>query len=354
LNGGFVLTRPTIVSIDFEGDELDDAIRTFSDNVGSTSWWPAVREGYCDASGSCIGEVTHRAHVTLPALSEVEASTGWVDSVSAPVSSFRTFFRKQLDAGLLPEPTTQTLYMVYLPPGVPIAVEEREGCAAGGFGGYHDSMSRNADGTGVRFAYAVLPRCSYQMTYLQRIASHELIEAATDPFRTNGGYFINDLLWALVEGGEVADMCVDLVAFNDSVVENGLTLQRSWSNAALKRGENPCVPVPPGEVYFNVAPSVSTIALAYGETTRIAVDAFSDGPLEDWSVRAIDFAEALGIDQASLRLSLDRKSVNNGSQLVLTITSIRPIPQAGVGATFVLVSQSGNRAHIWPGVVFGR
>jgi hypothetical protein len=352
-NGGSVLEHPEVVSVDFEGDDLDDTIQALSRNVGATQWWQSVKEGYCDSLGRCIEDLTFRRHVSLPALSKAEHVTGFVDSVTTQISQLKRYIRTQIDAGLIPEPSPETVVMFYLPLGVPIGVNELQGCQAGGFSGYHDSMTRNEDGSGIEFPYALLARCSRDPAYLQRTASHELIEAATDPFRDNGGYVILDLVWSLLEGGEVGDMCVDVGTQHDTVVENGLTLQRSWSNVAVARGGNPCVPVPPGEVYFNAAPAETSLSLANGESVQIELDAFSDGQVDDWTMYAVDFGSAVGAYDPYLSLALDRKTANNGTKLVLTVTAIRAVPRSFVGAPFLIVSQTDTHTHVWPGVVFG-
>src|SRR5438067_561978 len=74
----------------------------------------------------------------------------------------------------LPAPTADTLYLLFVPP-------ETNAAATGlclSNGGFHTYFFPTSDGPA---AYAVAGDCGYGLDYALSTASHELIEAATDP-----------------------------------------------------------------------------------------------------------------------------------------------------------------------------
>src|SRR6185369_12451415 len=107
-----------------------------------------------------------------------------------------------------------------------------------GFAGLHDEAQVvNALFTGP-IAFVVIPRCSYsagdELMVATNVATHEIIEAATDPFpRSNPAWQMDNAngpleAWLMLTGGEIADLCL-----NQSYDEReGFTVQDIWSNAA--------------------------------------------------------------------------------------------------------------------------
>jgi hypothetical protein len=127
--------------------------------------------------------------------------------------------------------------------------------------------------------------------------SHEVLETASDP--VNGTGFTLDLNdtnnWAWVDiagGDEAADLCVDPFGLNQDVASSGaFSVQRIWSNAQAAAGHDPCVPVPAGEVYFNVAPSQAFFVTNVGQSVTFEVTAFADGPTDAWTLVAQDWSD---------------------------------------------------------------
>jgi hypothetical protein len=146
----------------------------------------------------------------------------------------------QIDAGMLPAADPSQLYIVHLPPEIkdthlgPNGIEHS--CRFPGFCGYHGSFLHGT----TRVQYAVLPDegpgsgCE-TCGGLSKVASHELIEAMTDP-SVGTPVGTPALAWydpSKVKdcGGEIADLC------NDHSFSMGkYRLQSLWSNAA-----NACV-----------------------------------------------------------------------------------------------------------------
>lgn len=132
------------------------------------------------------------------------------------------FLQTQLAAAAVPAPTMNTLYFVYLPPGVSVTQGGGRSCQV--FCGYHSDI-------GGSVFYAVMPYPTCQgctgslaaFDALTSTSSHELCEAITDPIPGRGWYDDNH--------GEIGDIC----AWKTKSVA-GFTVQLEWSNQA-----NTCV-----------------------------------------------------------------------------------------------------------------
>jgi hypothetical protein len=345
-NGGRVMKAPKIVTVTFPNDPMRARLEEFGDTITATPWWDAVSDGYC-ASSVCIGHGSGGGHVVMPE----KALATYTDSQQG-ASTVQALIKAKVADGTFPEPTPDTLYALYFPSTTTINLDGTKSCAQGGFGGYHMSVevTPKAGGAAVRVPYAVMPRCDGKESTTTIAASHEFIEAATDtdiPLDSGIAYYLQNQLWGLA-GGEVGDLCVDPFGGDITVEESGFTVQRSWSNKSVKAGHNPCVPIPPGEVYFNVAPATEQVSLAVGKSTTVELTAFSDAPTANWSLKTLDFAPFLG-GQSVLKLAIDKTSVNNGTKVKLTIT-LTGNPSQGY-APFGLISTSNGINHLWPMVV---
>ncbi len=182
-------------------------------------------------------------------------------------------------------------------------------------------------------------------------ASHELIEAATDPHvgsQSTIAYYMTNLAWS-IEGGEVGDVCVGR---NDEYQESGFAVQRSWSNTAAKASHDPCVPAPANEAYFNTAYASNSLAsMKVGDTKTIQLTAFSDAPTDDWALRATDYAQQYG-GTASLDIQLDKATANNGTKINMTVKVVAAPPKNFGGyALFSISSKNATGSHRWPGAI---
>jgi hypothetical protein len=344
-----VLLAPQVVTITFGADPLRPRLEQFGDTITQTAWWDAVREGYCSPETStttCVGRGTGGGHVNIAA----SPTTQFTDSANSGPSSLQDFLLARIKDGTLPAPTLNTIYAVYLPSGVSVTLDSATSCQE--FGGYHNTLTATtANGGDMPVAYAIIPRCDATEKTATFSASHELIEAATDP---NVGlnaiaYYMQDQLWAFA-GGEVGDVCVDFTGGGeDSYVESGFSVQRTWSNKSAKAGHDPCVPIPAGEIYFNAAPAKGQeqAALSVGASTTVDITAFSDAPMADWDVTAVDFNE-FQTGTANLKFSFDKTKVHNGSTVKMTVTLTS---NPGQFAAYAIVSRSGKTTHLWPAAV---
>ena len=117
-----------------------------------------------------------------------------------------------------PQPTPNTLYFIYLPPGVSVSQGGSRSCQA--FCGYHENISGQ-----IFYAVMPYPGCSgcagglQPFEALTSTSSHELCEAITDPIPGQG--------WYDDQNGEIGDIC----AWKTKQV-GGYTVQLEWSNKA--------------------------------------------------------------------------------------------------------------------------
>jgi hypothetical protein len=133
-------------------------------------------------------------------------------------TAIQTFIKQQIAAGKLPKTMANTLYFVYLPPGVRVAMGGASSCQA--FCGYHHAI-----GTKTFYAVMPYPGCTGCLGGLDAFdsltstSSHELCEAVTDPIPGQG--------WYDDANGEIGDIC----AWQTKTIGD-YTVQLEWSNAA--------------------------------------------------------------------------------------------------------------------------
>jgi hypothetical protein len=118
----------------------------------------------------------------------------------------------------VPQPTPNSLYYVFLPPGVTVALGGDASCS--NFCGYHSDINGS-------IFYAVMPYpdcsgCTGSLAVLDALTSttsHELCEAITDPVPGQG--------WYDDQNGEIGDIC----AWKTKRL-GSYTVQLEWSNRA--------------------------------------------------------------------------------------------------------------------------
>jgi hypothetical protein len=124
-----------------------------------------------------------------------------------------------------PQPTANSLYFIYFPPGTTITLGSDSSCQT--FGGYHEAING-------KIFYAVEPFCMAgsgglsQLDFFTLTSSHELCEAITDPVPGQGWYWFKDN----THQGEIGDICE--TAPNAEERMGTYLVQREWSNF-LKR-----------------------------------------------------------------------------------------------------------------------
>lgn len=161
-----------------------------------------------------IGHGSLAGTVTLPTPAPSKATTD---------TAIRHMLQNEIATNShFPHPDGNTLYFVYLPPGVSVSMGGSKSCQA--FCGYHDNISG-------QIFYAVMPYpgcngCTGGATLenaLTSTSSHELCEAITDPVPGQG--------WYDDSNGEIGDIC----AWKTKQI-GPWTVQLEWSNKS-----NACV-----------------------------------------------------------------------------------------------------------------
>jgi hypothetical protein len=165
------------------------------------------------------------------------AHAGIVDtdrSTRVSDASIHTELNRLFTAGLLPTPNANTYYPVHFPSGTTItAPDGSKSCVV--FCAYHGTYVRN----GVDVNYGVVPDIgsggcaggcggSTVTNNTDSVASHELVEATTDPAVGLATVFGPPLGWYdEADNQEIGDLCN---AQQGSSA--GFTVQEEWSNAA--------------------------------------------------------------------------------------------------------------------------
>jgi hypothetical protein len=146
----------------------------------------------------------------------------------------------QINAGHLPAPNANTIYMVHFPPGTTITSSSGTSCVQ--FCAYHDAATRTINGSSTTFPYAVIPDFTQDCTgcgdrsafdNLSKSASHELAEAITDAVPPTG--------WTNADG-EIGDPCNfhtlgDAAYYNFTSGGTTYAAQLEWSH-----NSSSCVP----------------------------------------------------------------------------------------------------------------
>jgi hypothetical protein len=169
------------------------------------------------ARGSFLGSLVDPSPPTQTALTNAD---------------LQTELGKLIDAGKVPAPTADTLYMMHFPPGVTIDLDGSGSCVV--FCAYHNTFVHN----GVNVYYGVMPdqggSCAggcggdaSTFNNLTSVSSHELIESVTDAAVGLATVVGPPLAWYDSTNGEIGDICN---AQQGSIA--GYVVQTQWSNKA--------------------------------------------------------------------------------------------------------------------------
>ena len=343
--GGSVLRHPTFVSVTFPGDTLADEVGDFTASVGCTDYWHAVMADYG------VGEA-----VAGPPVALTEAAPTNIDD-----TGIAAWLAKKIESKdpKFPKPDAETVYALWYPDTTTISLQGATSCQS--FGGYHNG-TKLADGTPI--AYAVIPRCPTQggtvMDGLSLTASHELIEACTDPQPFDAPAYSapdpNHSGWLFAQASEVGDMCeFDQSAFYQPT---GFPwyVQKTYSNRAAWAGTNPCVPAD-SPTYFYAAAQVpdsvsldllgtgtpvptAVVHVAVGSSVTIPVTLVGTSGVKTMGLQAVDLNQFTG-QPTVLNMTLSASSGVPGDTVQLTIDKTAAEQQGGAGA-FAIVTTIGQ------------
>jgi hypothetical protein len=361
LQRGAGITPPdvTVVPVVFAGDTGAADVPTFLTKYAASAEWTASVGEYG------VHSLTVGSTVTL---SETAPSTLLAGDLAK-------FVREKLD-GSHPEwgpnddaTIARTVYLLVYPSGTQLSdAPGRLTCTD--FIGYHAVVAQGLPDGGAPppgsthppIIYAAVARCPIDgytdAQALTSAISHEVIEAAVDPYAP----MITDVAHAAWQvgmlGGEPADLC-NIKGSYWTPPSIGFAIARSWSNAAAKVGHAPCVPTPVDEPYFSAflapsdsfpiadnpaAPKLDGISVPVGQSRTVDVMLSSDRATLPWDMHAVE-VPMIANNPPALALALDRTSGVNGEKVHLTITANRSVNQ---GVTIVmLASRLGSRETLW-------
>ena len=336
-NGGSVLTAPVVVTITWPADDADvDAEEAFGDELGATKYWATIGADYGVGTISS-GAPNHVRMTTAP-------PSTWADT---EVDAWIADHAMNPGKDGFPAPTDQIVYTIYLPDSVSLTYAGTDMCAQG-IGGYHTSTSvRLADGTDLDVAYAIIGNCGGGISSKTATASHELIEASTDPHPGTDlayyGFTQATAAWDVLMNfqSEVGDACENGGGnyFTDTEGAFSAAVQRMWSNSSGKAGHNPCVPTQ-STVYYNTTPlalepitvDLSTlggeslvraqgIKIKKGETKTFPIGFYSDGDTGGpWTVTLTEGTPFKPTTPSRITMSIDKTSGQNGEKAWITVT----------------------------------
>jgi hypothetical protein len=264
--GGPVVQSPVIVPVLWNSSvnaQVRNSIAQFYADVTVSSYWSWLSEydtvGLTPGTSQAILAGTSVAAVTLvPSRCKTSASCTLDDA------QLQSELVAQIAAGHLPAPTTdctgnsETIYMVHFPPNISLS-GPGQSCVNGGFCAYHYTTTYGTNNVPLIYA-AVMDTftgpcatgCGTDPTALENqtdIASHELVEAVTDPdvgldtqsvYAAPAGWGDNDN-----SCGEIADICADHSP-GDTITVSGRqwVVQEVWSNAqGMCTSTGPSTPV---------------------------------------------------------------------------------------------------------------
>jgi hypothetical protein len=365
---GGTLATPKLVAVTFPGDPQAAQIDAFTRAIGASTYWKAVTSEY--GVGPALGD----------AILVSESAPATIDEANGDAEAW---LATRFD-GTHPEWGTfepNAVYLVFYP------AETTTPQAVGGCGGaYHSSIpitlgtlgaesdggSGGDGGATAKLLYGIVFRCATSpdvnrpagLALTTFMASHEMVEAATDPY---DDAFVEAappyVAWAYFFGSEVADMCAFHPGSAITPADLGFTVQRSWSNAAAAAFLDPCVPsasdplflaAPIGEgpisLTGSAGGSVGTIGftIPVGQTRTIEIGFHGAGATAgSWTVTPVTYANEHGQPEPDLQFNPVSLTGRSGDVLPLTITRIASNAGGNGGDSVKLVSQQGTTTNEW-------
>ncbi len=330
-NGGVLLNFPQLVGISFAQDVHTTQLAAFEQWLMGSGWVPSVGAEYGIDGGMFV------AHVTLESVPPASITDAQIQALIEGLIS---------DGGIVPAPDPNTVYAFYVPAGTVATLGPGYGPDCPNYSGYH-FYSETQD----PFIYLVIPDCYPQagaadLSDIEGITSHELIEAATDPYPPTG-YEISDPQnpWSSL-AGEIGDLCAA-----DWVIEDaGFTTQRIWSNiAAADGGVAPCVPGDQYDIVTPIPADAQIPTVAPGSSTTFHLTGWAVGITGSWQVRAVGFP-AYGVAKSFTPvIALSSSTATVGGEIDLTVTVPANTASGALGAVFFSCSdpQDPTQSFRW-------
>ena len=260
--GGPIVTAPYVVTFTFQDTPNAAALASFGAGLASTPWFLQVTKDYCGPNGgACItaGPPGTWVQIASNGGATYFDSNGY-DAGAGSGTDLNAFINQQIAAAVaakqIPAPDANAIYMFYFPSTSTIT-GNLVGTSCSGYGGYHEVQTYSDGKTPIY--YAILPDCAagsqYELAAVTIAASHELVEATTDPQPNVNTAWYLDLTnvpdaavttaqfrndpWISQGYGEIGDNCENT---GPDTLDGGDLVQRIWSASAAAQGHNPCVP----------------------------------------------------------------------------------------------------------------
>jgi MYXO-CTERM domain-containing protein len=255
-------------------------------------------------------------------------------TISDP-NDLQPYLSALIDAGKVPAPDGNTLYFFHLPGSVTVTgggagTTCADNCA------YHSFYEKGTQ----EIRYAVIPdqntgacstnqMCPLELAAFDRltiVASHELVEAVTDPNGT--GWLDNNQ-----QCGEIGDICV-----GQAGSAAGFTVQLEWSNK-----ENKCIDHDDSVVFddFSLALDPTSATVAAGGTVSVTVSATPSSGTP---------AAALALTTTNLPTgivaSFASASIQSNASTMLTLTAAPSLAPGSYGYTVAASATDGAHHSI--------
>ncbi len=317
---GPVLAKVELVTITYADDPLRATDEAFGDFVVASDWISAAGKDYG------VGPGTHRAKIELPQSAPAQIADYQIDGS----------LTQWIAQGTVPPPDGETLYLVYFPATTTVTDAANDAVSCTIAAGYHSEDQTHSP----PFPYAVVPTCpsidaATAAAEVQGAASHEIMEAATDPYPISEGTWqlVPTNPWAVaLQGVEVGDLCFPL-----SELDQGFTLSRIWSNSAAAAGDDPCLPDQTSP-YHTVYASPSMPTVQAGGQSEVTLVGWSKGALSPWPI-AVGVGPGLSTGASfTPTASLSTPTIGVGQTAALTIQAPQDAPR-GATATLLILSE---------------
>jgi hypothetical protein len=223
--GGPVLQNVRVVTLFWNKQvQFQSQLNSFYGAVINSAYFDWLNEYNTASPAQKIGRGTFGGSVTDPS---PPASTSLTDA------QIQTEIAKLLDNKTLPANNANTLYAVHFPPGVSITMADGSGsCSV--FCAYHSTFVHG----GANVYYSIVPDqggscaggCGGAPSLFNNttsVASHELVEATTDPAVGLATSVAAPIAWYDPTNGEIGDICNA-----QQGTAAGFTVQLEWSNKA--------------------------------------------------------------------------------------------------------------------------
>ena len=257
------------------------------------------------------------------------SSTAPIGTVSNQ-NAFPNYIQGLIDDGTIPAFAQNNIYVLILPSAW--ADTDTFCQSEGGYHTYYQDGAQNGP------VYAIVPNClGTQAGALQQeeaAISHEVVEAATDPYVTS--WQIQDMSnpWYYL-GGEVGDLC----ASNTTYYTSGqFVAQLIWSNQAVSAGEVPCQPWPASSTYVSLIAPATLATASPGGQAHITVTGWASGPYGSFGLAAVD--GDYGVD-FSTAPTLSSSTITPGGTVTVTLNVPSTAAPGEHGAAWI-VAQDFN------------